>query len=117
MKDPLKADVSVKIGGKDHALRFDKRALFRLGDPQYADATGEVDTSNGAALFRRACVYAYCMLIGKGGYATAEDLAADLLDEEAEPLMEAIAQAIQIAQPEGEDSDPLSKSGLSPDEG
>jgi len=119
MTDPTKPEVKATIGGKERTLRFDKRALFRLGAAEHADATGEVDVNDGAALFRRACIYAFCMLVDKGTYASAEDVAGDLMDEESEPLMQAITEAISNAQApkEGAKPDPLSASGHLPADG
>jgi len=112
----LAPETSAVIGGKTHSLRYDKRALFRLGLPEFSDAQGEIDSSNGAALFRRACIYAYVMLTDRSAYQSAEDLAGDLADEESEGLMKAITDAILAAQG-GEAEDPLSASGPLPGNG
>jgi hypothetical protein len=113
--DRTQPDVNATIGGKAHALRFDKRALFRLGAPEHAEAMQDVDVNNGAALFRRACIYAFCMLTGKAAFGSAEELAAAMDDSETEPLMDAINRAIEAGQsPKGEAADPLSGSGPSP---
>lgn len=115
--NPTQPEATATIGGTAYSLRFDKRALFRLGAPDHAEAMQEVDVTNGAALFRRACIYAFCMLIDSAAFGSAEELAGAIEEEETEQLMDAINRAIESAQPPGKEeaADPLSGNGHSPD--
>lgn len=112
--DAINPKVGCRVGGKRYEILWSKRALCQLGRAEFADALGEVDDSNGPALFRRMCVFAYCMLVGKTPFAGPEDVAEALEDEETEPLMEAINKAITLGSKKEGDPDPLSENGPSP---
>jgi hypothetical protein len=115
MAAPIDNAVACRIGGKTHSLRWSKRALCILGRDEYSDATGDIDQANGAALFRRLCVFTFAMLRGNHRFSTPEDLAEAITDEETEPLMEAVNKAILAGSKKEADPDPLSANGPSPD--
>lgn len=119
MKDKTKPKIQAILGGETVRLCYDKRALFRLGQPEHSGAYGWVDVNNEAALFHRACVWAFCLVTDRSKFESAEDVAAVLEKKEAEPLMHSIMQAIEAGKsPEkGEAEDPLSGNGPSPGEG
>lgn len=113
MNNALNANVTVTIAGQSHQIRWDKAALFELG--QFPEATEEVDESNGAALFRRAIIYLFCCLKSDHKFKSPKDIAALVGDDEVEGIMEAMNEAI-LKGNGGKDSadDPLSKNGPSP---
>jgi len=116
--DPTQPEVTATIGGKARQLRFDKRALFRLGAPECAEVNADVDAGNSYMLFRRACIWAWALMVERV-YDSPEDLAAELTNEESHPLMEGINKAILGGREpaEGEQGDPLLPTGPSPAEG
>ena len=116
MNKVLNPNVTVTIAGQSHQIRWDKAALYELG--AFPEAKAEVDVENGAALWRCACIYLFCMLQGEHKFKTPKDIAVMVAEEETEGLMAAINEAI-MAGNGGKDStdDPLSKNGHSQGEG
>lgn len=115
-KSALSPDVTVKIAGQSHQIRWDKAALYELG--MFPEAGAEIDENNGAMLFRRACIFAFCMLRSKHSFGSPKDIAAAIADDETEALMDGVVKAMQ-AGTGGKDGtdDPLSRSGPLPDAG
>jgi len=106
MATQLHPETEAVIGGKSRQLRWDKAALYELG--AYPEASKEVDPDDGPALWRHACIWAFCMIVGRNPYKSPKELAAELKEDEIEPLMTAITESIQAANGEGDvDDDPL----------
>ena len=113
--DKLNPDVSVKIAGQSHQLRWDKAAQFEMGN--FPESAQELDESNHFACWRRACIYLFCMLQGDHPYKTPKQVAGAIADDEQEGALDAINKALLKGQGgKGEDAkkDPLSVTGPSP---
>lgn len=110
MTDRINASVEVTIAGQSHQIRWDKAALFELG--AFPDALADIDVNNGAALWRRACIYLFCMIVGNNPFKSPREIAAAVSDDETEALMNSVNEAIIIASGEKDSADDPLKSGL-----